>query len=216
MYYEYCNYNTQKVFDHEFELAKIFKLLDRGFGGVCSDIFFARKLKGFLPEGIVLSCPVDYPLGKSDKKVREHETITNLKSGANAIDLVCHRQYLLNNDWISLKEDISTIKNICNDYNATLRVMTNWTDDEDTNIILNIAKLLQEFGMDIFIPSIAFHNDDFVDNLVVSHVTQADTSIPTICNGYMYLDKHVEQFKKATVFGLRLYHSNYKLVYSLL
>lgn len=214
MYYEYCNYNTQDVLSSKDEMQKVFKMIDKGLNGFCTDIFQLREIAKFLPEGFVLAGPVDYPLGKSDRKVRQHETITLLKSGANAIDLVCHRHYLMNNDWIPLKIDIESIMEICKNYNATLRIMLNWQDDTDGDVIINLARLLKDYGMDIFIPSIGYYNDDFLDNLVMSHVTQAEADIPTICNGYLYLEKHLEQLKKANVFGLRLYPSNYKKVYN--
>ena len=213
MYYEYCNYNTQDVLNAKDEMKKVFNMLDKGLDGFCTDIFQMREIAKFLPEGFVLSGPVDYPLGKSDRKVRQHEALTLLKSGANAIDLVCHRHYLMNNDWIPLKVDVECMAGICKDYNATLRIMINWQDDKSGSVIVNIAKLLHEYGADIFIPSLGYYNDDFIDNLVISHVTQEDAKVPTICNGYLHLDKHLDALGKAEVFGLRLYPSNYKMVY---
>ena len=190
MYYEYCNYNTQDVLNTKDEMKKVFNMLDKGLNGFCTDVFQMREIAQFLPEGFVLSGPVDYPLGKSDRKVRQHEAITLLKSGANAIDVVCHRHYLLNSDWIPLKVDVECMAEICKDYNATLRIMINWQDDKSGDIIVQIAKLLHEYGADIFIPSLGYYNDDFIDNLVISHVTQEDAKVPTICNGYLHLEKH--------------------------
>lgn len=215
MYYEYCNYNTTDVLDIKSQMSLVFKLIDKGLNGFCTDIYHIREIAKYIPEGFVLSGAVDYPLGKSDIKIRQHQAINTLRSGANAIDLVCHRQFLMNNDWSNLKLDISSIKEICKNHNATLRVMINWSDDNDGAVIVNVARLLQSYGMDIFIPSIAYHNDDFIDNLVMSHITQAETKIPTICNGYLHLQKHKEQFFKADIFGLRLYSSNYKMVYNI-
>lgn len=213
MYYEYCNYNTPDILDAEDEMRKVFRMIDNGLGGFCTDIFQLRKIAKYLPDGFTISGPVDYPMGKSDRQVRQHEAITLLKAGANAIDLVCHRHYLFNNDWIPLKLDIESIKEICDEYGATLRIMINWHDDKDGNVIVHVAKLLIEYGMDIFIPSIGYHRDDFLDNLIMSHVIQAELDIPSVCNGYLYLDKHLEQLQKSNVFGLRLYPSNYKMVY---
>jgi len=213
MYYEYCNYNTQRILNAKDEMGKVFDMIDRGLSGFCTDIFQMREIAQFLPEGFVLAGPVDYPLGKSDRKVRQHEAITLLKSGANAIDLVCHRHYLMNNDWVSLKVDIQSMRQICKDYNATLRIVTNWQDDKNVEIFIQVVKLLRDYKIDFLIPSTAYHNDDFTDNLIVSHVVQEDTGVPTICNGYLYLDKHKEQLDKAEIFGFRFYPSNYKMVY---
>lgn len=213
MYYEYCNYNTIDHLNNKEQIDLVFKLIDQGLDGFCTDIYQIREIAKYIPEGFVLSGAVDYPLGKSDTKVRQHQAINTLRSGANAIDLVCHRQYLMNNDWSHLKQDISSIKEICKNYNATLRVMINWEDEYDGAVVVNIARLLYSYGMDIFIPSLGYYHDDFVDNLVISHITQAETKIYTICNGYMYVPKHKEQFLKAEIFGLRLYHTNYKMVY---
>ena len=214
MYYEYCNYNTSDVLDIREEMKKVFSMIDRGLNGFCTDIFQIRQISSYIPEGFVIAGPVDYPLGKSDRQVRQHETLSLIKAGANAIDLVCHRHYLMNSDWIPLKLDIESIKQICVDHNVTLRIMLNWHDDKDGNIVVNIVKLLQEYGIDIFLPSLGYYNDDFIDNLIMTHVVQVETGVPSICNGYLHLDKHLGQLSKANVFGLRLYYSNYKMVYN--
>lgn len=213
MYYEYCNYNTEYVLDIQEEIKLVFHMIDQGLNGFCTDIHHIREIAKFIPEGFVLAGCVDYPLGKSDMKVRQHQAINTLRSGANAIDLVCHRQFLMNNDWTNLKNDIVSIKEICKNYNATLRIMINWADDRDGNVIINLARLLASYGMDIFIPHTGFYHDDFIDNLLISHITQAETKIPTICNGYLHLEKHKQQFDKADIFGLRVYFDNYKMVY---
>ena len=213
MYYEYCNYNSQKILNTKDEMKKVFNMIDRGLNGFCTDVFQMREIAQFLPEGFVLAGSIDYPLGKSDRKIRQHEAITLLKSGANAIDLMCHRHYLMHSDWVPLKVDIECIREICKDYNATLRMIINWQDDRNAEVVVQIVKLLRDYGIDFLIPSPAYHNDDFTDNLIMSHVIQADTGVQTICNGYLYLDKHLEQLGKADVFGFRFYPSNYKMVY---
>ena len=78
-----------------------------------------------------------------------------------------------------------------------------------------VASSAKKFNIsaDIFVPSLGYYNDDFIDNLVISHVTQEDAGVPTICNGYLHLNKHLDALSKAQIFGLRLYPSNYKMVY---
>lgn len=213
MYYEYCNYNTYELQDIDEEQKRVFSMMKQGLNGFATDIFQIREFAPIIPEGFVLAGPVDYPIGRSDRKVRQHQAITLLKAGANAIDLVCHRHYM-GNDWPGLKSDILCVKEICRDYNATLRIMINYQDDKSGDVSVVMSDLLADYGADVIIPSLGYHNEDFYDTLIMSHVLNEDKGIPTICNGHAHLPKHIEALGKTNMFGFRVYSSNYKLVYN--
>lgn len=214
MYLEYCNYNTQEVLSEESEIKQIFNLIEeQKIGGVCTDIHTARELATMLPFGFVLSCPVDFPMGKSDSKLRQHEAIANLKAGANALDVVCNRKLLQNRKWKALESDIKTIGNICHDYGASLRVLIN-TDDDMMENNISVCKIMKEYGVDIILPSIGYHNVEFVDCLITCHMIEQECDMYTICNGYMHKETHIKDLQKSGIFGGRLYYNNLKLVYN--
>ena len=51
-------------------------------GYLCKEIF------SYLPPGMTIACPVGYPFGTTDPKIKQHEALGAIRSGATAIDLV--------------------------------------------------------------------------------------------------------------------------------
>ena len=84
--------------------------------GVCLPLYLLRDNREYI-SGIDMSfaCPVDFPNGTGDKRLREHETLSCLKSQANTIDLVLNflikeRKYDRNGKkFLHIKECVMTM-----------------------------------------------------------------------------------------------------------
>ncbi len=124
MYFEYCNYNKY-INDYGKELSHIFKALDKGLAGLALPIHMVREVREFMPEGIVLSTPIDYPLGYASTTVRNHWVLNSLKCGVNAIDYTPN-QYFVRHKWTDLVNEITTDLRMCSDYGATFRVFLDY------------------------------------------------------------------------------------------
>lgn len=204
MYVEYCNYNRY-IEDYSKELSEVFLAIENEFNGLALPIHMIREIREYMPDGLVLAAPIDYPSGYSSTKVRIHSVINYCQSGANAIDLVPN-QYLLRCKYKDLKSEISTAINICKDYGATLRI---FLDYHNVSNVVRFAKMCYDVGVEIAFPTIGYHHDDFFDNLITAKVIDEETEMSTIFNGYMWTKEHVKFAASANLFGIRLY--NHKL-----
>ena len=97
MYREYCNYN-QSLIDLETEIPKLFNIVDSSVvDGVAVPLYFLKEIFSYLPPGMTIASPVGYPFGTTDPKIKQHEALGAIRSGANAIDLVFNPFFLQQN-----------------------------------------------------------------------------------------------------------------------
>ena len=70
-----------------------------------------KQLKGKLPIAVVST---GFPAGLSSFETRQKEIINSIKAGADEIDIVINRAYVLQNDWQRLYDEVRTFKEIAN------------------------------------------------------------------------------------------------------
>lgn len=208
MYLEYCNYDRSDISIFQDEVNAIYDLIEYGVDGLSLDLLFLRKMSTFLPSHkITIASCVDYPYGSADYKVREHQSLSLLKSGANTIDLMTRRLDSDMIDYDALKKEVLAILRMCKDYSANLRLILNSKHCEISEVV-EICQYLSFIGIDTVIPG---HNcEDFVDKLILCHIIEESTGMRCINNGYITTQDHMNQFKDSDVYGLRMYNSNRK------
>ena len=175
MFFEYCCYNKNLIEDVDAELMNIFKAIGSGFIGVAVPFHILRQVSQeilLVPE-MSVACPIDYPLGAGDKKVRQHESIVALKSGANCIDLTMSPYLFKKKSKAAIAKDIIPIYNICVDYNAELRVIINYELYDQADAV-DVCKILKDLGVDTIIPSSGFSNDDIFDNIMFCNILEKE------------------------------------------
>lgn len=201
MYVEYCNYASY-ISDYEIEKLKVFHAVNCGVSGLAMPIHFIGEIKQYLPPGIILAAPVDYPAGYSSTKTRQHAVLTSIKSGANAIDYVLN-QYLLRNKFKELFKEVKTIHSICQNHNAELRIFL------DSDRISNpepLANMLLKMNINKCFPVMGYHKEDFADTLIVCHQLEEKTGISTIFNGHIMSKNQINILDKSKIYGYRLYY----------
>jgi deoxyribose-phosphate aldolase len=206
MFFEYCCYNKNLIEDVDAELMNIFKAIGSGFIGVAVPFHILRQVSQeilLVPE-ISVACPIDYPLGAGDKKVRQHESIVALKSGANCIDLSMSPYLFKKKSKAAIAKDIIPIYNICVDYNAELRVIINY-ELYDQKEAVDVCKILKDLGVDAIIPSSGFSNDNIFDNIMFCNALEKEVGISAVCTGRMWLDKHYKAALSSEISCLRAY-----------
>jgi|GEM_PF-2848093 len=207
MYTEYCSYN-KVINDYEVEKKLVFKAMDNGVNGIAIPIHMIREMKEYMPEGIVISAPIDYPSGYSSSKVRNHMVISAIKAGANAIDYVPNH-YLMKNKFTELLEEITSIQNICKDNNVNLRVFLEYNHSDN---IVTTAKILVSMGITHVFPTLGYHHDDFNDNIINCNLLHQYSDVLCIFNGYLWKKEQLKAVEDAGIFGVRLYNSELILV----
>lgn len=71
-----------------------------------------KQLKGKLP---IAAVSTGFPAGLSSFETRQKEIINSIKAGADEIDIVINRAYVLQNDWQRLYDEVRTFKEIAED-----------------------------------------------------------------------------------------------------
>jgi len=201
MYLEYCNYNRQ-IENYSDELKNVFSAIDYGVKGLSLPIHMIKETREYMPKDMVMSAPIDYPMGHSSSKVKYNIVINSLKSGANAIDYVPNH-YFLKNKFSLLVEEIETILNICKDYNASFRLFLDYNNSDAISIT---AKMYDRLGVHLFFPSLGYHHEDFFDNLINCAMLEQESYVFAIFNGQMWKKEQVKTVMDSGIFGLRLYN----------
>jgi len=201
VYIEYACYDEQVEADVR---KNVFRALDLGVHGISVPHIFLGKLSDILAEGTVISAPIDYPLGKSDPKIRQHTILKAIHCGANAIDLVAQSVLILNDRVNEYIADISSAKRICDDNGVTLRVMIDYRVI-DWPLIVESCVICKTLNIEYLFMSNGHYVDDYRDNMLLCHQIHKDYNISTICNGNIYMPQHLEMIRKAKVFGARFH-----------
>ncbi len=201
MYLEYCNYNRQ-IENYADELKKVFSAIDYGIKGLNLPIHMIKETREYMPKDLVMSAPIDYPMGHSSSKVKYGMVINSLKSGANAIDYVPNH-YLLKNKFSLLVEEIEAILNICEDHDASFRLFLDYTNSDAISVT---AKIYDRLGINSFFPSLGYHHEDFFDNLINCAMLEQESYVFSIFNGQMWRKDQVKTVMDSGLFGLRVYN----------
>jgi len=205
MFLEFCNYNTSFEKSKDEYIEEIFNAIELGFSGVCISLPILRDMREYLSGcELTIATEVDYPRGLSDKKVRMHETLLCLKSGANLIDIPVNPILIQNEEYSKISEEIVSLRRACSDYNSTLRIIIDHNKYELSKVVA-LNKLFEDCEIEYVLPSSGYHNDDIYDNLIACTAIEARTNVKCICNGYIWLKKHYDYVVKSGVFGLRIY-----------
>ena len=61
-------------------------------------------------------------------------------------------------------------------------------------------------GVRVGFPTIGYHHDDFVDNVINSKLIERDTNISMIFNGYIWQKEQFEEIVKHNFYGVRVYN----------
>ncbi len=201
MYIEYCSYDKY-IEDYSKEIQNVFTAIGYDVDGLCLPIHLIREVKEYIPPDLIISAPIDYPIGYSCSKTRYSMVLHALKSGANAIDYVPN-QYFLRSKFTELTKEIKCILNMCEDYKASFRL---FLDYHNYGNVITIAKAYKELGIDLMFPTVGYHHDDFFDNIITSKIIQDKTDISMIFNGYTWMESQIDLIKETDIFGLRLYN----------
>ena len=203
MYQELAYYDKQPI-SSEVQ-SSLFQALDCGINGFSVPVYFLPQIHDIVPEGITLSCPIDYPNGMADVKVRHHATLSALRKGANAIDLVANTYIVLNDKLQDFENEIKTNLTVCQNHGATLRVMLEYRTFE-SKLTIALCSILKELGVEYVFPSTGNYVDNYIDNLLMAANIEKKSGLLTITNGNIWTYKHYQAAVKAKIFGVR-FHS---------
>jgi deoxyribose-phosphate aldolase len=96
-----------------FELQKILKIPERSISVAALCVYHhlvkeaKKKLKDRIP---IAAVSTGFPAGLSSFKTRKQEIIDSINNGADEVDIVINRGFVLQNDWTRLYDEVKTFK----------------------------------------------------------------------------------------------------------
>jgi deoxyribose-phosphate aldolase len=208
MYLEFCNYNNSHFQNIKKQTEDVFDAVSLGFLGVAIPQYLLKDIATYLSNTTIDVCTaIDFPSGTSDRKIRQHELIVCLRSGVDFIDVPINPYLIKDRKYDKIEDELKTFSRICNDYGADFRVMLQHSLYPMAESIA-LALLMEDCGVSYCLPASGFHNDDVYDNLLICSAIEEKTSIKTICNGHIWLEKQYNSVIRRDIFGLRVYSLN--------
>lgn len=206
IYTEFACYDKEYTADIK---QQIFRAIGLGVGGISVPSIFLPHIYELMPEGITISCPIDYPDGRSDSKLRNHAIVKAIHKGANAVDLVANMVLYLNGKAKDFADDIKSSLAICKDHNVSLRVMADYRKaGHEVKKFIELWKTLCSLGITKGFVSTGYHVDNFADNIMLTKRIEDEFGISMICNGNIYLPEQYELITKVQCFGARFHNLN--------
>lgn len=173
---------------------------------------YVNILNKLIPPEIEIASTVDYPLGLNSIKLRNSNVMTVAKYGLNYIDLCINSHLLVNKEWDNMEKDLVSNYKICNDNGCKLRIVYDYR--RFSKGLIDIAPILEQCGIEYFIPSTGFYIDNSYDNILAANAFRSiNQSTKIILSGNIWTDKHYQSCKKFKPHGIRFYYlSNLKMI----
>jgi deoxyribose-phosphate aldolase len=162
----------------------------------------AKSIVGGSP--ILISTPVDYPMGILDSQNRLDSIEHCIKNGAKIIDLVCPVYLLTNRKYDKFREDIKNSKALCEQHKVELRYILEYRL-YSYDLLYKIAQILVSYDIKIAYPSTGFLLDNLSDNILAcALINKKVNTLNIICNGNLWNDSQAALVEKANLYGLRV------------
>jgi deoxyribose-phosphate aldolase len=165
---------------------------------------YLKTVKSLIPDSILLSTPIDYPLGIMESKIRLESVNEAIKNGAKAIELVCPINIICNRKYEKFRDEIKNIIELCSQSETKIRYILEHRQ-YSYELMYKVAQVLLTGGVDTIYPSTGYLLDNIYDNvLAASLVHQKVDKIKIICNGNIWNDSHIDLIKKTNPYGVRV------------
>ena len=125
------------------------KAIEKRVAAVCVFPTFIKTCRQNLPEGFPVATVVGgFPHGQVPLEVKKLETKMAIDLGANEIDMVINRSFVLNGETHALRDEISTLANICHEHRAKLKTIIEVGELGPSDNIALASKVALESGSD--------------------------------------------------------------------
>ena len=121
----------------------------KNVAAVCVFPTFIKICRQHLPEGFPIATVVGgFPHGQVPLEVKKLETKMAIDFGASEIDMVINRSFILDGEIDALREEISTLANICHEHGAKLKTIIEVGELGTSENTALASKLALESGSD--------------------------------------------------------------------
>lgn len=205
-------YRELSCYDSDLKKQEIIKScflsIHKNFNGFCVPEHFLSSVKEFMPQGMVLAAPIDYPKGFSSSQAKLHSITSCIRKGANAVDVVLNKNICTEKDLDKLGENVSAYSNLCKQKACSLRIMLEYRLYEDPDFVYDLCEICQECGADYIFVSTGSMADDISDHLITAKIVEEMLDIDIIYNADIWTAEQYEKIAASEVFGVRIKKAN--------
>ena len=204
-------YKELACYDSDYTEKEILEAVFLAFGtaeksldGISVPEHFLVKAKDFVPSGMVLSCPIDFPKGFSSHQAKIHSIISSVRRGANAVDITLNKNLCAQGDVKQIGKNLSAYSEVCKDKKCLLRVMLEYRIYKSPDFIYDLCDLCIQHGVDYVFISTGHMVDDITDHLITSKIAEEITGVRVIYNADLWTKEQYKKILLSKVSGLRL------------
>lgn len=165
---------------------------------------YLKVAKTLIPDNVLLSTPIDYPLGIMESKIRLEATSEAIKNGVKIVELVCPINIICNRKYEKFRDEIKNIIELCSQTETKVRYILEHRQ-YSYELMYKVAQILLNAGIDTIYPSSGYLLDNIYDNILAAGlVHQKVDKIKIICNGNIWNSSHIDLVKKTNPYGVRV------------
>lgn len=215
MYIDFALHSTDIDDTTAKDLARQFNSID-SIKSITAPYYLLKSIKSTVETyKKTLSCFIDYPLGSSDPKTRQHAIKEAIKIGANSIDIVMPQNLACNRKYDKIREDVKNAIDICSEQSIGLRYILEYRVF-DQYCLKKICEIFDTFGyINGVFTSTGYFLDNLADNILASVFLHDNSkNLNIFCTGNAWQEKHFDTIIKSNIYGVRL--SSYSSLKTLL
>ncbi len=152
---------------------------------------------------VILSSPIDFPLGVSDTESRLNQCAYAISSGVQKIDIMAPSSLIVNKKYDQMREEIAQITELCVSENIQYSYMLEYRMFTHS-CLQRICKMLKTLGIDTIYPSSGYMLDNIIDNIIASVYLTQKTGMKTVVNGDIWTIAQADKIIKQKPHGIRL------------
>ena len=173
-----------------------------------------KMIRAMVPDHIMISSPIDFPMGISDTKSRLSQIEFVAKNGASKVDILIPTNYICNRKYDKFRDDIKINIDLCKALNIGIRYVLEYRVFT-YETLYKICQILNSYEITEIFPSSGYMLDNIIDNILASvMINKKVPNMNIICNGNIWNSNQIDNIIKNKLYGLRV-NSNHgiKLIF---
>jgi deoxyribose-phosphate aldolase len=181
---------------------KIIYALQKGIKSISVPQTYIKLCKILTKDmNVVVSTPIDYPLGLTDTESRCFMVQQAVRSGVKKINIVIQNHYLSNKKYDKIKYDIQKIYEVCQNNNIEVNYYTDYRIFTHQSLIKACTILLENGIKNVYV-STSYFIDNPDDNIVATILLRDKTGINSIFTANVWNTRHIDNLIKNNIINV--------------
>lgn len=173
---------------------------------VCIPSVFLKKFTEY-SNIITLSALIDYPYGLSDTRIRTHETIYAVRSGAKIVDFVINNSLITDNQIGDIIDDIRICSKSIKNKNVKTRIIFEYTMFPISTILDVSKEIIENTNISGIITSTGTMPQEPNDDVILCHKLIKETFVDVVsCSCWDV--RYINFLKSINISGIRFLSIN--------